>query len=151
MTSVCSHFSAISSLLLVEGYLDVEERRDDIGGMGMWKSPSRASAPPRKAAKCLGAFRAAGLALSPVLGEPGEPFLCLFYSLFVCLGPGGPGSGLTSFSNAASLQAEETAAAILLQTMKYHLWKICLNSNYKKLRDVQDDTGFGSVVTEKLS
>lgn len=132
----------------MEGYLDVEERRDDIGGMGMWKSPSRASAPPRKAAKCLGAFRAAGLALSPVLGEP---FLCLFCSLFVCLGPGGPGSGLTSFSNAASLQAEETAAAILLQTMKYHLWKICLNSNYKKLCDVQDDTGFGSVVTEKLS
>lgn len=106
---------------------------------------------PRKAAKCLGAFRSAGLASSPVLEEPGGPFLCLFCSLFVCLGPGGPGSGLTSFSNAASLQTEGTAAAILLQTMKYHLWKICLNSNYKKLRDVQDDTGFGSIVTEKLS
>lgn len=38
----------------------------------------------------------------------------------------------------------------LLQTMKY-LWKICLSFNYKNVCDVQDDTGFGNVVTEMLS
>lgn len=39
----------------------------------------------------------------------------------------------------------------LLQTMKHHLWKICLSSNCKNLCEVQDDTGFGSVVAAMLS
>jgi len=42
-------------------------------------------------------------------------------------------------------------ATSLSQTMKYHLWKICLSFNYKKLWDVQDDTGFGNIVPEMLS
>lgn len=38
----------------------------------------------------------------------------------------------------------------LLQTMKYHLGKICLSFNCKNLRDAQGDTGFGNLVSEML-
>lgn len=70
--------------------------------------------------------------------------------LFIHL-PGlrGSESGSSIFQH--SPQTAGLEGTSLLQTLKYHLWKICLSCNYKNLCDVQDDTGFGSLVTEMLS
>lgn len=54
----------------------------------------------------------------------------------------------------AALHSPQTAGmegTSLSQTLKYQLWKICLSCNYKNLCGAQDDTGFGSLVTEMLS
>lgn len=66
-----------------------------------------------------------------------------------CIHPAVCAPSCHPMSRAQVLQGQPQCSAC--RRWKPHLQKICLSSNYQRLHNARDDTGFGSGVAEKLS